>query len=642
MTTRRSSGSSLAVLALGLICLTGSAVAGGPPPDGCEGTGVEVVSLQRGGREILTARRCGVSVWNGAETAGMPILNGDFDDGLLHWIVTESGGSVTPGSVTPVDGQAELLEGGSFLVTLEQEFEVQAGTPTLQFDLLLVPGFDLTDAFVPDAFEVTLLDATTGASVVPTWDALATSFFNMQEDGTVLLGSGANWDGTTVTVDLSGVPAGIDVVFYFDLLGGDGDSGGGVRIDNAFDCSDVDGDTVNTCADNCPYDANTNQADIDTDGIGDVCDLCTDIDHDDFGSPGSAFCPNVLEDCDDLDPNSFPGGGPEVCDDADNDCNGLTDEGNPGGGSSCGTGEPGECAVGTEFCDAGALVCVPDQGPSCEICGNGLDDDCDGVVDETTDDADGDGFLNCDDNCCDVYNPGQEDGDLNGIGDACDCTSVPPVGTLTISQPGLTQIDWAAVPGITAYHVYRGYTSPAAPFGYNQQCMEPNVMAPTATDLLSPLYGHLFYYLVASKCPVGEEESSLGDATGPTPRPAVFVCPDPAADLDGDGTEEAVDNCPGIANGAQADAEGDGRGDVCDNCVTESNPSQSDLDGDGAGDACDPDRDGDGIPEDFDGNPGTVSPCTGGATVMCDDNCPDIFNPGQEDADADGIGDACE
>jgi len=36
--------------------------------------------------------------------------------------------------------------------------------------------------------------------------------------------------------------------------------------------ADTDGDTVNDGADNCPVDANTDQADVDNDGLGDVCD----------------------------------------------------------------------------------------------------------------------------------------------------------------------------------------------------------------------------------------------------------------------------------------------------------------------------------------------------------------------------------
>ena len=36
------------------------------------------------------------------------------------------------------------------------------------------------------------------------------------------------------------------------------------------------------------------------------------------------------------------------------------------------------------------------------------------------------------------------------------------------------------------------------------------------------------------------------------------------------------------------------------------------------------------------------NPCTGGNTVDCDDNCPDIANPNQADCDIDGTGDACE
>ena len=56
-------------------------------------------------------------------------------------------------------------------------------------------------------------------------------------------------------------------------------------------------------------------------------------------------------------------------------------------------------------------------GPGPEIC-NGLDDNCNGLVDETGD-TDGDGVANCSDNCPDAYNPGQQDADHDNIGDAC-------------------------------------------------------------------------------------------------------------------------------------------------------------------------------------------------------------------------------
>ena len=60
-----------------------------------------------------------------------------------------------------------------------------------------------------------------------------------------------------------------------------------------------------------------------------------------------------------------------------------------------------------------------------------------------------------------------------------------------------------------------------------------------------------------------------------------------------------------------------------DNCPATPNPGQEDSDGDGAGDACDDDIDGDSV-------------------VNASDNCPSTPNPGQQNNDGDALGDACD
>jgi hypothetical protein len=71
----------------------------------------------------------------------------------------------------------------------------------------------------------------------------------------------------------------------------------------------------------------------------------------------------------------------EVCDGRDNDCDSSTDEENPGGGASCTTGSPGICSAGIRQCSVGGLSCIPSNSPQAEVCDR-TDNDCDGATDE--------------------------------------------------------------------------------------------------------------------------------------------------------------------------------------------------------------------------------------------------------------------
>ncbi len=133
--------------------------------------------------------------------------------------------------------------------------------------------------------------------------------------------------------------------------------------------------------------------DEDCDG---VIDDGYDLDHD-----GVTTCQG---DCDDTDPFNRPGLA-EICDCRDNNCNAQVDEGNVCRGAPCHDFDADGVTNCQGDCDDGNAAIGPQQ---TERVGNGRDDDCDGAIDEDTDE-DGDGYStgqgDCDDHLA-AINPG--------------------------------------------------------------------------------------------------------------------------------------------------------------------------------------------------------------------------------------------
>lgn len=109
----------------------------------------------------------------------------------------------------------------------------------------------------------------------------------------------------------------------------------------------------------------------------------------------------------------------------------------PGETEACYDGDPatrnvGRCSDGERTCLASGLsfgFCLGQTFPINEVCGNDVDEDCSGALDDIPD-ADGDGFTPCENDCCDVpgdgclepakVNPGAFDFDGNLLDDDCD------------------------------------------------------------------------------------------------------------------------------------------------------------------------------------------------------------------------------
>ena len=152
------------------------------------------------------------------------------------------------------------------------------------------------------------------------------------------------------------------------------------------------------------------------DGVDDDCDGVIDEASSDAGRAcvrgvgacaveGRRACSDGAIVCD-----AIPGSpAPEACNGVDDDCDGVTDEGLDGIGEPCIVGQGACAAQGMTVCGAeSGVVCAGAAlAPGREAC-NGVDDDCDGVVDE--------GVRNA----CDVCGPPPPADRCDGLDDDCD------------------------------------------------------------------------------------------------------------------------------------------------------------------------------------------------------------------------------
>lgn len=360
---------------------------------------------------------------------------------------------------------------------------------------------------------------------------------------------------------------------------------------------------------------------------------------------------NNLNDCNDLDASRFPGN-PEVCDGRDNDCDSAVDEGvrmtffpDRDGDSFGGSASVQACSQPSGFItragdcnDANAAVNPTRR----EVCGDALDNDCNGLTDDRSDvvrgyrDADSDGYGNAasptlacvlpsgyvsNDDDCDDADPTLSACNTPISSDPAAISCSAPSG----SRATLTCDDVTAAGETTCVGTSCDLDEPADfSLAFTGECFDFETSATCEGDPAEAIV--CIEYdpdtLMASGPCSGDPEACLRmfhcpEGSRPCPSPtAPPLTPAPGTNLERNIYCAYVDEVPGMGASMfstfafssvksapqpaksgdffflgvdERDIDYDGVPAGMDNCPEDYNPSQRDSDGDGLGDKCDPD-----------------------------------------------------
>jgi hypothetical protein len=418
-------------------------------------------------------------------------------------------------------------------------------------------------------------------------------------------------------------------------------TGAGFGGDACDDDDDNDGRLDDS--DNCAGQGNADQTDGDADGIGNACDNCPETANPDQADANQDGTGDACSSDDD---------GDGLADDKDNCPTVANDDQIDSDGD--GVGDACDICVSLYSADQTGDSDGDGIGDACDNCpevanASQTDTDENGVGDACSDDADGDGTNDDTDNCIGVNND-QTDTDSDGFGDDCDsCPGVADANQADSDGDGvgdacdlcvLVADDQTDTDG-------NGVGDACDPDNDGDGICDPGVVAASCTGVDN-------CPLAANPDQADEDSNGIGNACdADTDEDGVYDdadnCPahvnSDQADTDSDGVGDACDNCAAVSNADQEDSDGDGIGDLCDICPQDADADQGDADSDGVGDACDSDADNDGIANEDDSCPlakvheGDAD--SDGVDDVCD-NCLGAPNPNQTDVDGDGDGDVCD